>query len=74
MTDALKRAIHKAETLPEPKRRIIAALINGEVEERQEQAESEALARLAERTFAQDWDNEDDDVYDNWKVIYGVSA
>ena len=73
MTDALKKAVHKAETLPEPKQKIIAVLINDKVEELQEQAEAEALAHLAESTFAQDWDNEDDDVYDNWKAIYGVS-
>ncbi len=72
MTDALKRAVHKAETLPEPKQEIIAVLISDKVEELQEKTEAEALARLSESSFAQDWDNEEDAVYDNWKEIYGV--
>ncbi len=72
MTDALKRAMHKAETLPEPKQQIIAVLISDKVEELQEKTEAEALARLSESSFAQDWDNEEDAVYDNWKEIYGV--
>ena len=74
MTDALKRAVHRAETLPEPKQQALAVLINDKVEELQEAAmETEALARLAESSFAQDWDNEEDDVYNNWKALYGVS-
>ncbi len=73
MTDALKRAMHKAEALPEPKQQIIAVLISDKVEELQEKTEAEALARLSESSFAQDWDNEEDAVYDNWKEIYGVS-
>ena len=66
MTDALKRAVHRAETLPEPKQQALAVLINDKVEELQEAMETEALARLAESSFVQDWDNEDDDVYNNW--------
>jgi hypothetical protein len=33
---------------------------------------SEALAwtRLSEAAFAEDWDNEKDAVYDNWREIY----
>ena len=73
MTDALKRAVHKAEALPEPKQQVIAVLINDKVEELQEQAETEVLAHLAGSTFAQDWDNDDDDVYNNWRAVYGVS-
>ena len=74
MTDALKRAVHRAETLPEPKQEVLAMLINDKVEELQEAVmETEALARLAESSFAQDWDNEEDDVYNNWKALYGVS-
>jgi len=69
MTDALKRAVHKAETLPEAKQQIIAVLISDKVEELQEKTEAEALARLSESSFAQDWDNEEDAVYDNWKEI-----
>ena len=72
MTDALKRAVHKAKTLPEPKQQIIVVLISDKVEELQETTEAEALARLSESSFAQDWDNEEDAVYDNWKEIYGV--
>lgn len=29
-------------------------------------------ARLSEETFARDWDNERDAVYDNWRELYGV--
>ena len=53
--------------------RALAVLINDKVEELQEAIETEALARLAESSFAQDWDNEEDDVYNNWKALYGVS-
>lgn len=60
--------------LPEPKQEVLAMLINDKVEELQEAVmETEALARLAESSFAQDWDNEEDDVYNNWKALYGVS-
>jgi excisionase family DNA binding protein len=31
-----------------------------------------AWAHLSESTFAKDWDNEDDAIYDNWREIYGV--
>ncbi len=31
-----------------------------------------AWARLTESSFAKDWDNEDDAIYDNWREIYGV--
>ena len=73
MTDALKRAVRKAETLPEPKQQALAVLINDKVEELQEAMKAEALARLAESSFAQDWDNEEDDIYNNWKARYGIS-
>ena len=74
MTDTLKRAVRKAEMLPEPKQEVLAMLINDKVEELQEAVmETEALARLAESSFAQDWDNEEDDVYNNWKALYGIS-
>ncbi len=73
MTNALKLAVHKAEKLPEPKQEILALVINEKVDELQERAEAEALARLSESSFAKDWDNEEDAVYDNWKEIYGVS-
>ncbi len=36
------------------------------------QAENRAWARLSESTFAKDWDNELDAVYDNWRELYGV--
>jgi hypothetical protein len=73
MTDALKRAVRKAEMLPEPKQQVLAVVINDKVEELREAMETEAMARLAESSFAQDWDNEEDDVYNNWKALYGVS-
>lgn len=31
------------------------------------------FAALAEVAFADDWDNEQDAVYDDWRVHYGVS-
>lgn len=34
--------------------------------------EGEAWARLSEASFAKDWDNEKDAVYDNWRDLYGV--
>ena len=34
---------------------------------------SEAWARLAESTFAKDWNNELDAAYNDWRERYGVS-
>ena len=31
-------------------------------------------ASVAEDSFAKDWDNPQDAIYDNWREIYGVSA
>ena len=31
-----------------------------------------AWTKLSEASFAEDWDNEKDAVYDNWREIYGV--
>jgi hypothetical protein len=38
------------------------------------QTDSRAWARLSESTFAKDWDNEQDAVYDNWRELYGVPS
>jgi len=35
-------------------------------------AAKEAWLRLAETSFASDWDNELDAIYDNWRELYGV--
>jgi hypothetical protein len=35
-------------------------------------AEGWAWTKLSEASFATDWDNEKDAVYDNWKSRYGV--
>lgn len=32
----------------------------------------DAWAVLSEASFAEDWDSEEDSVYDNWEEIYGV--
>lgn len=34
--------------------------------------EERAWLKLAESSFAKDWDNESDAVYDNWRELYGV--
>ena len=31
-----------------------------------------AWTALSEQSFAQDWDSEEDAVYDNWRELYGV--
>ena len=36
-------------------------------------SEDVAWLKLAESTFAQDWDNEQDAAYNNWRERYGVS-
>jgi hypothetical protein len=36
-------------------------------------AEGWIWTKLSEASFARDWDNEKDAVYDNWKKHYGVS-
>jgi excisionase family DNA binding protein len=34
--------------------------------------EAQGWLKLAESSFAKDWDNEQDAIYDNWKELYGV--
>ena len=34
--------------------------------------EGAAWTRLSEPSFARDWDNQKDAVYDNWRELYGV--
>ena len=71
MTDALKKAIHKAKRLPASKQKIVAVVIDNAMKELEEEARE--VARLSEPSFAEDWDNEEDAVYDNYKEIYGLS-
>jgi excisionase family DNA binding protein len=33
-----------------------------------------AWTALSERSFAEDWNSEEDAVYDNWRELYGVQA
>jgi excisionase family DNA binding protein len=35
-------------------------------------SEGPAWTRLSEDSFARDWDNEKDAVYDKWRELYGV--
>ena len=35
-------------------------------------AEGQYWTKLSEASFAIDWDNEKDAVYDNWRELYGV--
>lgn len=36
--------------------------------------EEEDWQQLSLSAFEQEWDNEEDAIYDNWRAIYGVSA
>jgi excisionase family DNA binding protein len=36
--------------------------------------EKQALLKLAESSFAKDWDNEQDAIYNNWQELYGIHA
>jgi excisionase family DNA binding protein len=35
-------------------------------------AQGQAWTKLSEESFARDWDNDKDAVYDNWRELYGV--
>jgi hypothetical protein len=35
-------------------------------------SEGHAWTRLSEASFAREWDNDKDAVYDNWRELYGV--
>lgn len=74
MTTALKSALHKVEQvarqLPDPLQDAIAESILERVEQIKD---SMAMMNLATSSMAEDWDNDLDAVYDNWKEIYGVS-
>jgi excisionase family DNA binding protein len=36
--------------------------------------DSDAWPKLSEASFAADWDNDKDAVYDDWKTAYGIPA
>jgi hypothetical protein len=63
--------------LPEEQAQLLAAFVEF-LRGRQEAATWEALAHerdwaaLAEQSFAKDWDNEEDAIYDNWREHYHV--
>jgi hypothetical protein len=64
--------------LPDEQAQLVAAFVEFLRRQRQEQAGREALAQerdwaaAAETSFAKDWDNEEDAVYDNWREHYHV--
>jgi len=64
--------------LPEEQAQLLAALAEFLRQHGQEVAARDALAHerdwaaLAAPSFAKDWDNEDDAIYDNWREHYHV--
>ena len=64
--------------LPEEQAQLLAAFVEFLRQHGQEAAAREAFvqerdwAAVAEQSFAKDWDNEDDAIYDNWREHYHV--
>ena len=64
--------------LPEEQAQLLAAFVAFLRRQQQEAATRDALAQeqgwaaLAAQRFANDWDNEDDAIYDNWREHYHV--
>jgi hypothetical protein len=64
--------------LPEEQAQLLAAFVEFLRQQRQEAVTRDALvqerdwAAVAEQSFAKDWDNEDDAIYDNWREHYDV--
>lgn len=64
--------------LPEEQAQLIAAFVEFLRRQRQEQGHREALAQErdwaagADTSFAKDWENEEDAIYDNWREHYHV--
>ena len=64
--------------LPEEQAQLLAAFVEFLRQHGQEAAAREALvqerdwAAVAAQSFAKDWDNEDDAIYDNWREHYHV--
>jgi hypothetical protein len=63
--------------LPEEQAQLLAAFMAFLRQQRQEAGMRDALAQeqdwaAAEQSFAKDWDNEDDAIYDNWREHYHV--
>jgi hypothetical protein len=64
--------------LPEEQAQLLAAFVEFLRQHGQEAGTREALAderdwaAAAEQSFAKDWDNEDDAIYDNWREHYHV--
>jgi len=65
--------------LPENDAQLIAAFVEFLRRERARQAAHEAEAQekdwaaSASASFAKDWDNDEDAIYDNWQELYHVS-
>lgn len=74
MTTALKSALNKVEQVARQLPDLLQDAIAESILERVEQInDSVAMMNLAASSMAEDWDNDLDAVYDNWKEIYGVS-
>ena len=63
--------------LPEEQAHLLAAFVEflrqrRRAAERQAEAEDRDLAAAAATSFAKDWDNEEDAIYDNWREHYHV--
>jgi hypothetical protein len=64
--------------LPEEQAQLLAAFVAFLRQQQQEAAAREALAHerdwaaVAGQSFAKDWDNKDDAIYDNWREHYHV--
>ena len=64
--------------LPEEQAQLLAAFVAFLRRQRQEAATRDALAQeqgwalVAAQSFATDWDNEDDAIYDRWREHYHV--
>ena len=64
--------------LPEEQAQLLAAFVEFLRQHGQEAAARDALAQeqdgvaVAAQSFAKDWDNEDDAIYDNWREHYHV--
>jgi hypothetical protein len=64
--------------LPEEQAQLLAAFVAFLRQQREEAGTRDALAQeqdwaaAAEQSFAKDWDNEDDAIYDNWREYYHV--
>lgn len=69
--DRVRRAFKTIQLLPSKERLLLAHLLLDSLLEGEDEADWQSMSLAS---FAKDWDNPEDAVYDNWRELYGIPA